>query len=153
MLINEVNQSKKTIPETISYLLDKIFGIRISSSELKKNFMDMKLSDLIDLDVAFTNKDEIKIRKILKLDLNEYSMPGRANIKSSAPETNKTQVKPSTTGMTSKPDNTTNTSNISTGGTLSADEMKLQKEIEAKEKEQEDLKSELEMIKKTAGIK
>jgi hypothetical protein len=153
MLINEVKKTNKSIPETISYLLEKIFGIVMDSTKIKEIFMNMKLSDIIDLDVAFTNKDEDSIRKILNLDLNEYSMPGRSNIKSSAPEINKTQIKTPSSSVADKSVNIDNNKSSSTTGTMNADELKLQQELETKEKEQEDLKSELEILKKTAGIK
>lgn len=156
MIISEAKKSKKSIPETISFLLDKVFDIKADVNDIREAFLKMKLSDILNLNTAFDNKDEVMVRQLLSGYLNEYSMPGRANIKSSAPPVQKnTQQTPNQVVIQPK-DNTQQTAQApddTKDATLSPSELATQKEIEKKEQEQMDLQKELENIKKSAGIK
>lgn len=151
MILKEQEKSKRSIPETISYLLDRIFGISMSENEVREAFMEIKLSDILNLDTAFDNRDEDLVRQILGNYLSEYSLPGRSNVRSSAPPPKKNTPTTNTPQKTTTAPTTTNNDDLS--GTLNPDQLRIKQDLEAKEKEKEELEKDLQDIKKAAGIK
>ena len=143
----------KPIIDSITEILNDQLGIEVSKDVVSTVVKNMTLSDFIEIDTAIQNKDVDFINNKFSSDVevNEYAIQGRTNMKSSAaarpsPEKYTAPVKPqepTNTAPTSDTDkNDTNSNTTSLSPSEYADNKKIEKEIE-----------ELEKMKKMAGLK
>lgn len=81
----QTNTKKESNYEKVARLLKSQFGINMDQTELKRAVDNMGLSDIVDLDVAFSNKDIGNINHILNKNIQlEYTMPNSGSTVSAA---------------------------------------------------------------------
>jgi len=136
-------------------IVKELFDIDMTTAEAQAVVNKMSLSDVLQLDTALENNDEAAVRRILDMEIQlEYSLPGRAAIKSVAGSRISPTMRASSTTTTSSTSTATGkatTPNNQSSSTIKsvapgATDNDIDAEIATKQKEIDDLK-------KKAGIK
>jgi hypothetical protein len=74
-LFEEFEQANNSMTAAIKKMIKDIFDVELDDEKVEQIVNDLKLSELLVLDAAYTNRDKSKISRVLKLDnLQEYSM-------------------------------------------------------------------------------
>lgn len=148
-MVNKMKPTKKTAKKETKYgkvskLLNSHFGINMDETQIKQAIDNMSLSDVLELDVAFDEKDADTIKMVFNKHIQlEYIMPNsgsNTSVASAAPQPRSYQPK-------------------TTIKSLTPSQVRTKKEIDqvstGKEQEQAiaDKEQELADMKKLAGIK
>jgi len=149
-LFEKIKEDGSTISVSMSKLLDGYFGIQISPEEIKERMSDMSLSDVIEIDNAISNKNIDRIEELLRGEIQlEYKMPGRGELTSDASNT----PKPSKNAPTPKEPEIPSDNNIQKNNNTSDSTQKSLSPSEKQEQDEiDDAASEIEKLKKIAGI-
>lgn len=73
-LLENIEELGNSMHDAIRNLADEMFGRELSSEEVGDIVSNLKLSDILVLDTAYTQGDKDKVAKIFGFELNEYSM-------------------------------------------------------------------------------
>lgn len=157
-LFETIEKFGNSMNDAVKHIVDELFSIDLSDDDVSEIIDNMKLSDMLVLDSAYTTGDKKTIAKLLNLDLVEYSMGRQAtSAASSRPKPADIEKKTAPPSQQANQDTTTTTRNYSSGAHNAVTTKNIDDEDESPDSQPEELEenfdSVIKSIQKNAGLR